>query len=132
MNGPGLFDTLDAPRPAERRLGSPTLETRKATGQQAAAAAVKHADKVFARWLERACALVLMFAEGQAGAFLLEDARAYAAAHKLENPPDGRAWGGVAQLLKRRGEIVPTGFYAPAKSSNGAPKATWIRKRGAA
>ena len=57
--------------------------------------------------------------------FLAEDVREWTSSMGLvEEPENGKAWGGVFQRAARHGLIMRTG-YARAKSSNLAPKCLW-------
>lgn len=60
--------------------------------------------------------------------FLAEDVREWAEARGLPAPPNEKAWGPVMQAARRAGIVWPCG-YAPARSSNGAPKVRWEAAR---
>lgn len=109
--------------------------TAALTPQQASFAAIEgmaraadHAERVTPTWNDRALGLLLAFAAMSGEAWLLEDAREWAQSQGLPDPPDGRAWGHVAQRAKRLGAIESVGFGA-ARSSHGSAKVMW---RGAA
>jgi hypothetical protein len=94
-----------------------------ARGRAEGARAAAHANRVASGWLETATAAVLTWARGQAEPWLFETARA-AVVLLVPDPPDARAWGGVASALINRRQIEPVG-HASADSSNGALKRTW-------
>jgi hypothetical protein len=75
-------------------------------------------------WKRRARGYLLEYLASHAGRFLAEDVREFAEARGLDLPPDGRAWGAVVQGAAREKVIRKVG-YAPAKSSNLAPKCQW-------
>ena len=92
-----------------------------------------HANRVTPEWSARADELFMEYATLQARDapsyyFLTEDVRLFAQSKDLENPPDGRAWGAVAQRLHRLGKIEQ-GPPARANSSNRCFKPTWRAAR---
>lgn len=76
------------------------------------------------RWKRAARGYLLEFLVGRRAPFLAEDVRQFAESHRLESPPDGRAWGAVIQSAARERLIRKVG-YAPARSSNMSPKVLW-------
>lgn len=89
-------------------------------GHSAARAAADKAEQCAPGWLDIAARQVLQFALRSSEPFTIEQARAEC----METPDgaDARSWGHVTRLAVRNGWIEPTGGYAPAASSNGAPK----------
>lgn len=93
------------------------------------ASSAQHAEEAQPGWGERAreslqrCPIIF----GSYEPFTMEQARQWAYAMGLDRPPEERAWGAVTQKLVRDGVIEPVG-YAPAASSNGSPKRTYILK----
>lgn len=91
------------------------------------ASAADHAEQDSPGWGARAFASVRdqCIAFGRSEPFTMEDARHWAYAMGLEEPAEERAWGPVTRKLVRDGIIEPVG-YAPAASSNGSPKRTYL------
>lgn len=93
------------------------------------ASVAEHAEQSSPGWGARAFASVrdhyIFF--GESVPFTMEQARRWAYGMGLEEPPDDRAWGPVTRKLVRDGILEPVG-YAPAESSNGSPKRTYILK----
>jgi len=89
-------------------------------GHSAARAAADKAESSAPGWIDIAARQVLSYALRARFPFTIEQARAEC----METPPgaDARSWGHVTRLAVRNGWIEPTGQYAPAASSNGAPK----------
>lgn len=113
-------EPIPAPVAAARRVPATTGPAR---GRAEGARAVAHANRVSSGWLVTASEAVLAWARRQADPWLFEEARA-AVVLLVPDPPDARAWGGVASALIGRRLIERVG-YRSADSSNGAPKATW-------
>lgn len=84
----------------------------------------QHADDVEGGWRLQAMAMLTAFATQVGRAFVIEEAREWAAKHGLPAPPDARAYGSVVRLARSRGRIRKVG-YAPTASSNGSPKCLW-------
>lgn len=103
---------------------APTVARARHQGHQAASRAAARADASVPDWTARAAVYVLAFAHTMTDRWLVEDARAYAEDQGCPPPPDPRAWGHVARLLERRGEIRPDG-YRPSRASHGSPKVAW-------
>lgn len=81
-------------------------------------------------WCRQATKALRKFAAGQHGMFLIEVARVVIA---RDLPPvhDARAWGRVTVMALAAGYIVKTKLTAPAASSNGAPKALYVKGQNA-
>lgn len=96
-------------------------------GQAGMTSSAAHAEDDAPGWAERAFASVrdhyIIF--GNITPFTMEDARSWAYAMGLDRPAEERAWGSVTQRLVRERVIEPVG-YAPATSSNGSPKRTYL------
>lgn len=135
-----LLGSLHAPRPSlpwaqQWQCGMTQLdmfaqsytdaELRRDTGINAA---IEHADREIAEWSDRAVEFVRLFARAAVGVgeFLAENARHFAHARGLPDPPDGRAWGAVMRRARRAGYIKNVGYRA-ARSSNLSPKVLWAR-----
>lgn len=86
--------------------------------------AADHADEVDPTWRERALGYVKLYVVAHSAPFLAEDVRAEAEKDGLSPPPTKRAWGPVLQKAAREGIVKRVG-YAPANSSNRAPKCLW-------
>lgn len=86
--------------------------------------AAGHANRVESEWTGQALGMLTAFAAQHGKPFLIEEARAYAEAHGLPDPPDARSWGAVARRAAAKNRIRKTGF-APAASSNASPKVQW-------
>jgi hypothetical protein len=83
-----------------------------------------HADAVSENWRERAYLLFKVFAARNAE-FMTEDVRAWAKP-LIEDPPDMRAWGGVAVRARKAGLIVRHGYAAQKDpKSHRAPGNVW-------
>lgn len=87
--------------------------------------AVDHAERESEGWTDFAVSLLRSFASRQSAPFLAEDFVEWATNGLIAYPADGRAFGGVFQRAAREGIIRKVG-YAPARSSNLAPKCTWV------
>jgi hypothetical protein len=119
-----LLDLMDGGRPAPL---TPPVERARSRGHRAAELAAARADRVLDDWTARAVAWTRLFAARQgARPWLAEDARRFAAAGGLPDPPDRRAWGQVVRVLRTAGEIRSVGTGA-AKSSHGSPKVRWVK-----
>lgn len=59
--------------------------------------AVDHANREELEWSGQARGYLRMYADSHGGAFLIEDARAWAEEKGLPLPPDARAWGAVTR-----------------------------------
>jgi hypothetical protein len=98
--------------------------------EQSMEAAAGHADRVEAHWRHQALGALTMFASLHAQPFLIEEARAFAEANGLPQPPDARAWGSVTQAAARgENPRIRRIGYAAAASSNCSPKVLWIGAR---
>lgn len=86
--------------------------------------AVDHAEREQEGWTDFALSLLRFYASRQSDPFLAEQFVEHCTG-LIALPPDGRAWGGVFKRAARLGIIRRVG-YAPAKSSNLAPKCTWV------
>ncbi|MEO8752335.1 MAG: hypothetical protein ABI624_06635 [Casimicrobiaceae bacterium] len=103
----------------------PTAEQRALQrADEGIARATAHAKHVDRDWLDRAEGYVRLHALVHRE-FLTEDVRAMAEADGLVQAGDHRAWGGVMRRAKDAGIIKANG-YAPAKTSNLAPKTKWL------
>lgn len=90
-------------------------------GHAAAAAALDHAG---GDWADRALSLLGAFALTHAE-FKIEDVRRHADAVGLPAPPDGRAWGGVANRARAAGLIVAIGIKLTTYTGNAHFKTHW-------
>lgn len=97
-------------------------------GHSAARAAADKADAVDPGWTDIAARQVLQYALRATEPFTIEQARAEC----MDTPEgaDARSWGYVTRLAVKNGWIEPTGGYAPAASSNGAPKRLYRLRAG--
>jgi hypothetical protein len=88
--------------------------------------AVNRADRDNPQWSEDAMHALEMYCKAHPDAqFLGEQVRAWGEGLELVEPPaDGRAWGAVFRRAASLGIIRRVG-YAPAMSSNLAPKCLW-------
>ncbi|WP_202842006.1 hypothetical protein [Luteimonas saliphila] len=93
--------------------------------------AAEHANRVESEWTGQALGMLIAFASEQSGPFLIEEARAWAEARGLPEPPDKRSWGSVARSAASKRHIVKDGFGSAA-SSNCSPKVRWRRVQVAA
>lgn len=100
-----------------------TVSQATQTGLRAAnASAISNGPK----WSEVALDALVKFAELQpTKPFTIEQARLWLD-DMVPPPKDGRAWGAVTNQAVRLCRIKKTGQYAPAVSSNGAPKALYV------
>ncbi len=85
---------------------------------------VDHANKVESEWSGQALGLLVAFAKYIARPFLIEEARTYAEANGLPQPPDARAWGAVTKRASVKRRIEKCGAGAAA-SSNCSLKPLW-------
>lgn len=74
-------------------------------------------------WAAAALHALTTYASLATQPFTTETAREWIG-DRVPAPKDARAWGAVTATAVRRGLIAPVG-YAPARSSNGAPKRTY-------
>lgn len=86
--------------------------------------AAGHANRIESEWTGQALGMLTAFAAQHTGPFLIEQARAYAEAHGLPDPPDARSWGSVARSAAAKKRIRKVGA-APAASSNCSLKVQW-------
>lgn len=105
-------------------LMNPEPPTPREQGHRRAERAATHADTVTDGWTADAVAYITQFAHRQhrLDAWLLEDARTWAHAEGLAEPPDARAWGAVVKRLQATGVIDPVGTGT---DSYGSLKSTW-------
>lgn len=104
------------PTPAERR-------------DEGIRQATEHADaeQPIPKWSEQADKYVTMMIDRRGfKPFLFEEMVEAAKRDGVPEPPDGRAWGGVARRLAKKGLIRNMG-YAKAKTSNLSPKVLWCK-----
>lgn len=88
--------------------------------------AEKKANRDHDGWADAAEAALRQYAAAHRGEqFLAEDVRAWAEGRMVVAPDNGRAWGAVFKRSARLRVITRVG-YAPAKSSNLAPKCLWM------
>lgn len=83
-----------------------------------------HANRVESEWTGQALGMLTAFASQHGEPFLIEEARAWAEARGLPEPPDKRSWGAVARSAAAKKRIRKVGFAAAA-SSNASPKVQW-------
>lgn len=90
--------------------------------------AVDHANREEPEWSGQALGQLTAYANIIGRPFLIEEARVWAEAHGLPNPPDARAWGAVVKRAahKKKPVIVRAGA-APAASSHCSLKPLWVR-----
>jgi len=92
---------------------------------QGMASSAEHANAEESEWTGQALGFLTMYAGQHKGAgFLIEEARTWAEARGLPEPPDARAWGAVTKRAQAKGRIEKAGS-ACAASSNMALKTTW-------
>lgn len=84
-----------------------------------------HAEQ--ARWVAAVCPVAAKHVGTKDEPFLIEQIRAELA-DKIEQPIEQRWWGQVTQWLKSQG-LIRKEDAAPAKSSNGSLKPTWINPK---
>lgn len=101
------------------------FDAAKARRDAGMASALDHAESDEPGWGDHCLALLRQFACLQAEPFTCEAFRAWAYTRGLATPPEERAFGPVTQKAIRGGFIARVG-YAPAASSNGAIKATYV------
>jgi len=90
-------------------------------------AATAHCEAVVADWSEQARFYLACYIDNNRTApFTAEDAREWAERCGFVIASK-RAWGGIIQGAKRRGEIVKVGMRAT-KASNGSERATYVRR----
>lgn len=75
-------------------------------------------------WTETALNALDHYAQIATEPFTVEQAREWIG-DLVPPPKDARAWGAVASMAVRRNHIKPVG-YAPARSSHGSPKRTYV------
>ena len=99
------------------------LTQAKKRGLIAAQACADAAERRNPGWVAEAYSAFVAYAKtaGAVRAFTTEDVRT---ATNVPPAPDARAWGSIAQRLKREGKIVACGFRGVV-SSNGSPKVLW-------
>lgn len=86
--------------------------------------AADHANRVESEWTGQAIGLLVAFAKDCGRPFLVEEARAYAEAKGLPQPPDARSWGAVIRRAAAKRRVRKVG-YGAAASSNCSPKIKW-------
>ena len=87
--------------------------------------AQESADSNGPTWTDRALAALTSYAAVAKKPWTLEEARE-GLGDAVPTPKDCRAWGAVTAIAVRHNLIRPVG-YAPARSSNGSPKRTYVR-----
>jgi hypothetical protein len=107
-------------------MKQPDLELARERGHGAAESAADHSDRIDAAWSAKAEQMLVAFSIDCRRDFTIEEARKYAHERGLAEPVEPRAWGAVAQRVKRAGGVEAVGF-APTLSSNGSPKVLWRR-----
>ena len=87
----------------------------------------EHAEATHEGWNKKADDLLLSFLLTYTGdTFLCEDARTYAEAFGLPNPPDKRAWGGVIVRARRKKLITAVGYSFSKKANcHKSPNTLW-------
>ena len=130
MTQPDLFDRRAFVEKFTRSGYSIVPPTREEIARQRGTDGMQRAaDPATREWQDKAVGYVRLYAVVHAE-FLAESARAMAEHDGLPVPPSKKAWGAVMQRAAREGIVERIG-YAPACSSNGAPKCLW-RALGAA
>lgn len=100
------------------------LTQAKKRGLIAAQACADAAERLNPGWVEKAHSFFWAYAQVRGDRpFTTEDVRV-SCEHVVPVAPDARAWGSIAQRLKREGKIVACGFRGVV-SSNGSPKVLW-------
>lgn len=92
-------------------------------GREQMEIAFEHAERVEPEWGDLAFEALCGYAEVADSPFTIEEMRL---ATGVQSPTDERAWGSVVQRAVR-GQIIKRVGYAPATSSHGSPKPTWLR-----
>lgn len=100
-------------------------QERAASGMQRA---IDHANRVVPDWSTKALEALRREVRVRSAdeKFTIEQLRVVVDP-LIEKPADARAWGHVTQQAIKRNVIVKTNSYAPAASSNGAPKMLYVR-----
>lgn len=88
------------------------------------AEAQRTADSNGHGWTEKALNALDHYAQLASRPFTIEEAREWIG-DLVPSPKDERAWGAVAAMAVRHNHIRPVG-YAPARSSHGSPKRTYL------
>jgi hypothetical protein len=88
------------------------------------AEAQRTADSNGPEWTDVALNALDHYAQLAKVPFTIEEAREWIG-DLVPQPKDDRAWGSVAAKAVRLNHIKPVG-YAPARSSNGSPKRTYV------
>lgn len=100
------------------------LKVAQKRGALAAQACADAAERRNPGWVEAAYSFLCAYAQVRGDRpFTTEDAR-LSSENVVPVAPDARAWGSIAQRLKREGKIVACGFRGVV-SSNGSPKVLW-------
>lgn len=107
-------------KPENYNLGD--ARKRSAAGQKRVELASRKINPI---WYDRALEALKKFAKQQSSAFLVESARSIIEA-KAPLVGDARVWGPLSSKAIKRGILKPTHEFAPAATSNGAPKRLYI------
>lgn len=97
--------------------------------------AVDRANRVEPEWSGQALGYLRHYASEHAGAFLIEDVRAWAEERGLPAPPDARSWGAVTRRAAHRtaaviDPVMVGGAQLTRKGQiNKSPKPLWRRAR---
>lgn len=100
------------------------FEAARARRDQGMTRCADKAERESSGWNDHALALMRHYALAQVLPWTIEQFRPWAYGRGLAKPDDERAFGSTTQRAIRLGYIERVG-YAPAASSNGAPKATY-------
>lgn len=102
-----------------------------ATGRRDSGIALssQHAEEHAPGWINRAVRMLERFGREEVTPWTCEHFRAWAEVEGLDSPPEKRAFGAVIQAGLREGWFERVG-YAPAASSNGAPKPLYLQSGG--
>lgn len=107
---------------------SQMFEDGRQLAEEGMTAALMHAQRKTPQWGEQAVGLLNQFIAEHDEPFFIEQARAWAEAQGLPDPPDKRAWGAIARLFQKEGRIMPLGYASmSSKKAHNAPKMQWRR-----
>jgi hypothetical protein len=107
-------------------MGAQTMADALAARDAGVDAATAHCEAVVEDWSQQARFYLDCYAGNALNPFTAEQAREWAEHNGLVIESK-RAWGGIIQGAKRRGEIVKVGMRAT-KASNGSERATYVRR----
>jgi hypothetical protein len=89
-------------------------------------AAAASADAKAPGWTERALSFLTEYAKDHPEGFMACDVVEASQGNPDLEPPDGRAWGAIVVIAKRKGVIAQFGFsYTRKGKGHPAPKSVW-------